>query len=834
MKRAYCLALCVMACGGNETPETSESESTESASESETETSEARTGSTGETEAEAPRPNRSAGPARAGFSIVPQRMHRQYVEALRVFGRHAAAGTGRGMVTVFDVPSGHVRAARRLFFGAVTEVALSNDRKRLFATGASGGEDSEPTEGRVWDLDTDRVWQMPEEYSVHRAMSPDGSRVATLVEDDELEVRLYDVWSDRPRKRSIESDHNPRDVFFAHDSRSLYVVTNVDVQRLGLPGLRPRGEPWLHLSGRQGQIARHPSEDQIAVSQNAKVFIRALSDGESKHELDAGRNVEALRWSEDGKRVVACGRGGARVFEGENFDTVIDLPMPGLRCYQAQFDLVSETPALMVTRDHKLTYITPDGEQTQLEPQISGPTAFPTRTGWFLYGVDTDVYIANLTRQRSRRLVRGGNGELSAWSTVVTDRGIELRVRDSSFLFGSDEEPETEPSEATAEPTTPARPDFKDIDEPFRNLGDSPDHMHRVVVTNPEEDPEVFLQSSGADALIPLRQTGDGLGIECWIEYDEYGDDGETEEYYYCGDAQAVFAPDNSSVIVSGSEASASYDLTGRRLGVSSQALRAVRFLPDGKILVSRANNAVEIIGSNLRRVGTVLRARERMTPYNSISEDRSTVVSLRGAALTIFDVASNARKHLITLPARGNDRAIFEDGGLIQVRVESAFVWYRLEDGEEVRRVEMDGVLAINEDRTKALTCTEDRLRHVDTSNPENGMDLGPCPTDARRMGFDNQRVWWVEGSRAHVVRLSDAEHLILGAYQLRTPLLYAFTPRGHMWVDRPSALSSVRARVAGPILDAEHSVPEASWVRETLIEDFLTDRDLGDAPER
>lgn len=818
MTRVLCLAL-LIACGADEAASEEESESS-----TETEASPERSaaGQAGgeASAAEAPRPNRSAGPVRAGFQVVPQRMHRRSVTTITIFGRHAAAGTARGMVTIFDVPSGHVRAARRLFFGAVGELRVSDDRKRILALGSGTGEDESPVEAVVWDLEVDRVWPVPNDYSYIRAMSPDGRWIATIPAqsgDEPAELQLAEVWGE---VRTRRLDDTVGDVFFARDSRTLFVVGDGKLLRLGVPGLRPRGEPWP-VSGRIA--ARHPSEDLVALAGSTSVAIHSLEDGSEKAELTAPDRLRWLEWSPDGSRLAVHGRRG-RVFSGDDWSTTQNFESPR----RTHMDLVSDTPAALVNAHGKLVYTPVDGsDPIELEPEIHQGVAFPPRAGWFLYGNQGDVHIANVERRRTRRLVRGGSGERSAWNANVDDAAITLRGRGWSQRFGEPAAESEESSEAVVdEAPMPSFPGYER--QPWvETMASSSDGKRRVALVDPTGDAKPFLVNEGSDPIALREPPGEGFGIYCGLDYDEeYG-----EETYFC-DKTAEFAPTGEWFVVGGGEATASFDVSGRRLGTTG-AVRWVRFVGDERALVHTPNGALFLAGKDLRQSGVLFRARERMTAFATISDDQRWVAAVRGAALAIHDVETNERKHVITLPSRAASSPIFVDD-LVQVRVQGAFLWYRLDDGSEARKVELDSILAIDADRTHALTCADDRLRHVTLASPEESEDLGACPLDAREIVFDDERVWWVEGSRAHVVRLSDAEHLIVGMYLLRQPLLYAFTPRGHFWTNRPDALRSLRVRMAGPVLEAEAPVPEAGWIRESLIGDYLSDRDLGDAPER
>ena len=105
------------------------------------------------TPAEPERVNLSAGGPHAEPALVPQRSHRGF-SRIHVVRDRPLAITGSengGLVTLIDIPSGHVRAARRFVRSAITRLNSSDDGSRVLVAGTRYYGGDNPRMG-IWDL----------------------------------------------------------------------------------------------------------------------------------------------------------------------------------------------------------------------------------------------------------------------------------------------------------------------------------------------------------------------------------------------------------------------------------------------------------------------------------------------------------------------------------------------------------------------------------------------------------------------------------------------------------------------------------------------------------
>lgn len=754
-----------------------------------------REGAPEEVDAEPEPVNRSEGLSGPTFTVVPRRPASRMITALASLHHGAGvAGTEDGTVFVFDVPSGRVRASRRLFGGFVGAIFVRNEGRRIIINGSSGpgeeGVDENADEVVAWDLDTNRALRLEPGHG-DRTVSPDGQHVAsTTANGSRVRVSLQTIGGG---STEVELEGREADAaFFAPDGRTFYVHQFGRLHRFSVPELRPRGEP---VALPERRFAVNPSQSLVAGVQQKRVVVRDLNDGTVRHTLEFDGSVGTIQWSADGERLGVCERTRVHVHDRSSYEQIAEFGV-GNTC--GHLDL--RDPDALASLDTRIQYRPAEGETFEISTPDGALVAFPPRGAYFLFSEhgSADVKIANITRRRARTLVGRGSSALHARPRFTEEGTISFAPR---------------VVRRSAAPSTPAA--LPELDEHTR-IGASEDGNHVVAVMG---ENDVYLLSGGAPEPVVLRVP------RRW----------DNPCYAYGGelscDGRAVFSFDASSFVVNDSSTYHAFDTSGRRLGSATRVFD-VEYLPDGRLLVVRPGGALELTGTDFRRQHVVMRPRESMSVQRRVSSDGTLLAATRGAALLIYDLSENERKLLLTLPgrhARGAPPLFVEEDAQVQIQLEDGFIWYSLANGEELRRIRVENVRAIDDTRTHVLHCHDDRLRHRELS-AESGTDLGPCP-EHEWLQLDEDRVWWQEGPVTHFVRIADAQHLIVSSYGSRDPLRFAYTPRGHFWASRSDSLDRVLTlRGAGPILDAELSDAAADRISATLLEDFFAGRDLGD----
>lgn len=743
-----------------------------------------------------------AGPVRSPVDVVPRtRVLRTEATAVAALTHGlGAAGTDDGLIVLFDVPSGRIRATRQLFGGYVESIERITDH-HLLLIGSDGpgeeGVDNEAEDAVVWNLEEDRIWRV--DGWVHGrstvATSADGRLLAII---DPAGVRIHGIQG-REIGRWEDEGRWGRRVFLSPGQ--VHVVDGTTWTRMRQRDFRPAGETW-ELPEEDTALFIHPRRELVAYANGTNVELHAL-DGELKHTIEYGREVRTLQWSSDGTKLAVCGGGASRVYHGESWSEHTELPVRGCG---TGFDLRGDVPASFHA-GIRFGYTPADGESVEfgaMEAVLA--VGLPPRGQYALLAEYDRVSIANFARQRVRRLISAGPG-LGAAADVWEVAGVTppyMRERPT--------------------PSRPSVPAYAPLPEglwPDPVLGTSPDRLHRIVRVSNDE---LYIQTAGARTAIKLVQPGDGFALPCFAgdEIDEHGSDTVCQ-------SELEFAPDSSRFAIGTIDAAAMYDNRGRRLGAAPDAF--ITFSPTGRPLALREDGSVAFVGNNLRTTAVVLRPRARVSIQYAFSEDGSLLAVARGRALVIYDAAANARKQLIELPRsvvnRGNP-FMFRAGG-VQVQLSNGFVTYSVEDGSQMSRIVLDETRGINQAATHVAYCVDGRLKHRALSE-EAVTDLGACP--AGNVLFNDRFAWWADHGRQRVIRFSDGEQLILSALAGRRPVYFAFTARGHLWVSDPDQLGRLRVRAAGPIPDASIVEPTREMLSETLVADFMAGEELGAPP--
>lgn len=817
MKAIAALLVLTLACSDGDAEGRS---GTEGHRESSSESASGEGASEGESQPEPPRIELS----KPAFEVVPQRAMRGIDSIAFATPHRIAVTTTRGEVAIVDIPSGHVRLSRRMFRSSAYGARASSDGKRLWISGADGEDSYE----LAWRLDVDEVDNLTALTDEDRiAADAELERFATVSppydeydeydeyeeeygeddeeqqEEDELEepevtdsgITLYlQRFGQRATLHPAgEALDGFNEVFFSSDGSNVLVRNGEQMVRFGLDG---RVQRTFEVPATR-QMVRDPSGDRFLHVDSGTVQVRSTLDGSLVHSFEAP-GIRTFDWTADG-RILTCAGNTLRIHAGAVHAQITEHEVEG--CNVAHID---------ARGDHVGVFLEdPDRYQRLGEEPfelVGRERAVPARGRYFLTRDSDEIHIASIDRRRTRRLVRGGGGEYSAWSASVGEDVIELSGSDWSYRFGSPEpdgggEAQVHISESA------------DVGL----ISMSGDRQRALVGTHePERERErIRLYRVAGNKLI--RGLDDH--VSCSHEYDESTDD----EYWSC---QANVTWQRAGFVVTARGTALSFDDEGRRTGRLADVSRVIA-LPTGDWLVAvRRDGAVMLTDARLDVEQEILPARD---VYATIVVHETFVAAKRGNAIVVFDTSTGAPRFALEVDEETRGLRFTADGMLL-LRKADEFHWYDPRTGEEMRKVELQGIVAMTPDRSKALVCIDDRLRVRVLEEDQPGRDLGPC--DHPYGHFDGRFAWTHGTTRARVLRVSDGARLTVGVVHQRRMLGFAHTPQGHLWLSRPGAVWAIRARLPGPIMDAPTVRPDAEQIHTTLVADFLAGRPLGDPP--
>lgn len=147
--------------------------------------------------------------------------------------------------------------------------------------------------------------------------------------------------------------------------------------------------------------------------------------------------VDTFRWTSDG-RILTCAGSTLRIHSGETHDRVTEHEVED--CKVDNIDARGDHVGVFLENPSRYQRL---GE----EPfELTGSRRFvPPRGRYFLTRDQGELHIASIDRRRTRRLMRGGGGEYSAWGATVDDDAVELEGRDWTYRFGASDPDSDEP-----------------------------------------------------------------------------------------------------------------------------------------------------------------------------------------------------------------------------------------------------------------------------------------------------------------------------------------------------------------------------------------------------
>ena len=796
----------------------------------------------------------------AGFDVVPRAPVRGAVVAFAFPAPHRVlAGTDQGALLLFDVPSGHVRAYRRVArTQPVTELRLADEGP------AAAAHFMDPNAGYVyggvvWDLRRDRLWDPPSFDGARLRLSPDGAWAVQLgPEEERLEARGADG-----REASRPLPERAEGLGFTRDGAAFLLWAGDAIQPLVPATLRPRRPAWP-LAGVPFRVAG--DADRLAVREEGALVLRdALTGREVARFSDAGEDPLpaaredgrlawageggrvwtrapaddgdadpapralspaddapplALRWSPAGHLVVCRGE-HVDVYAGDDLGAHTRHATPcsardaylfeGPRPYLLDPDATTRGTLVVRTPDRRPLEV-PVPDYLPL-----GRHGVPPR-GRYVLTAGWPVQLVAVDRRRARPLLhRRGTPEKSAWSVSLAAERLSLHGRGWSARFPPGDAPRPRP--------------------PAEDEGEPP-----WLEYESEEESHVLVDESGERGVAVVWQDGSRYAPVAIVFADEDAEPiplprafhrpvrcafGHEGDYLDC-ELEATFAEDGRLTLRYGppGDALGVFDLGRRRaVGLAEGVVRDL-LLDDGTWVATLRDGRVLRLGPDLRPRATLLRPRPNRRARLAVDGTRLAIV--RGASLVLVDLETNRRLHAIRLPAGGWPTF---DGERISVLIPGAMLWYDFRSGELAGRVDLEGLRTLTPDRERALVCREGRLLlvPVDPDASAAARPLGPCPP-AGRLELAHGFVAWTDGTRATVLRLADGQRLTLARIHLRrAPLDVAFTPEGHLWLSRPEALWALRVRAPGPLLEAALFEPTEAMLRADLVQDFLAGAPLG-----
>lgn len=754
------------------------------------------TGVEATTPVEPERVNLSAGGPHAEPALVPQRSHRGF-SRIHVVRDRPLAITGSengGLVTLIDIPSGHVRAARRFVRSAITRLNSSDDGSRVLVAGTRYYGGDNPRMG-IWDLrdDSFTVLKEMERQLAGAVISPDGERVAFVTYEYEGPTKLHLV-SSRGGDAVIREIPTASRLVWTRDGSAIAVSTDDAVLIVD-----PESADTRETIALDHTRAFHVSDNGrwlVALGRNAVVVFNAQGQVRARLEVEAAH----ARLTPNGAELMLCVDGALDVRSGRDLSTSRETEV---RC-NAQHPIDARLEPMALGSQGAKLYVRTDGaepEELDLELYETPFYGFPEspRRRWFLVGRMRELYIYNLRLKRLRRLVSEGATESSAWSVERVGDRVRLRGRSWQHDFPSAAEPVSE-DRAVTWPDDAAW------------LSTSPDGQAALVVVDPYGAPQ------------PTLFTADGrprrLSLPPRAEFDCY----DYEDGFTCG-GDPVWGPDNQFVFPI-QEGLVAYGSNGRRVGYSTTG-RGAEYADDSTLLVEHADGSLSLANTRFQRRARVFNAREGGAVRTAL-DGRGRLAATRGRVLQVVDVASGEQQHRIELTEPATSDPTFVDDQ-VQLRTRDAFLRWSLNDASETMRVTLDDIRALSENESEALYCAEGRLRWRLLAQ-EASTDLMPCPQPGW-MRFDGDFVYWVEGNAGNVLRRADGQRIRVRALE-RGAHGFATTPQGHVFASSAEVLRQLRMRSAGAIFEAELSEIDEARLSPQLFEEFFSGRPLSAAP--
>jgi hypothetical protein len=264
------------------------------------------------------------------------------------------------------------------------------------------------------------------------------------------------------------------------------------------------------------------------------------------------------------------------------------------------------------------------------------------------------------------------------------------------------------------------------------------------------------------------------------------------------------------------------FDHTGSRLGRYPEAFDT-QFIPDetgARFAIVKSDGSVQWSGTDLRPTKVVLRPRgDHLLVRARFAPGRSHLAVTRGASLVIADADGDVL-HRVALPHPALAAVI--DGEAVRVRTAEELVWVTLASGAIARTVDVAQMGVSRPGSNHVLHCDRRELRLRDLATGHD-TTMGPCPYRPLSVGNHETHAWWPREGGLDLYRIADGARLTVRLFGTLRRFAVAYTPEGQVELSDPSAVSRVRVRAAGPVLDGALSDLDASMLVPGLVERFM-----------
>ncbi len=228
-------------------------------------------------------------------------------------GRFVAAGKADDFVEIYDVESG-----RKLFtegrlrdLGSISSLTFSTDGKFLLAGGYKGLIN-------IWEVAENGLLTPKGSFTGHSrevsavAVSPDGQRV--LSAGAEKRVRCWNLETGKEEFAVADFKNNKFGIHFL-DAEHVLVSDGLSLKKVNLTSGKVEEEHELRTSGSSNNVFFSPNGSVVTVTDGYSLKRWNTENGQELPELKGKEVLWDARYSADGQKIIAGGRGHLVVWD---------------------------------------------------------------------------------------------------------------------------------------------------------------------------------------------------------------------------------------------------------------------------------------------------------------------------------------------------------------------------------------------------------------------------------------------------------------------------------------------------------------------------------------